>query len=549
MPINSKHSRLRPYQVRQIVQGVFLALFLYLFVQTAFPLRSGLPVDLFFRFDPLVAVSAWLAGKVFLSSLLLAVVVLMLTLLFGRFFCAYVCPMGTTITICDHLLARKNRVGKYLNKIKNLKYYLLFLVIFTALFGVLLVYLLDPISILTRSFTFILYPLARFVANFSLDIFRPVAQKLDLISLSHLRYDQPTFFMSWVTLGIFIAILGLSYFQSRFWCRNLCPLGAMLSLLSRLSLLKGTVRETCNECGQCLRICNMNGIVGKPSETLSAECNLCLNCLEVCKPAAISFQLKVIGRPKPTLAFNPSRRGFLTSLGAGIVSAAALGWYPARRPPRGPIRPPGSIPEESFLDRCIRCGECFKVCPTNTLQPVFREAGWEGLWTPALVPRKAPCDPKCNACGKVCPTQAIRDLSLAEKNAAHIGTATVNKKTCWPWAEHKACQICFDECKAAKFNAIELHVINGWKKPVVFPEKCVGCGLCEFRCPVNANLETGYKGRAAIVVSSQGEQRILKGSYIALNQNRALPQRQPPPHPVIKPTEEDKKQYLPPFLQ
>jgi NAD-dependent dihydropyrimidine dehydrogenase PreA subunit len=176
---------------------------------------------------------------------------------------------------------------------------------------------------------------------------------------------------------------------------------------------------------------------------------------------------------------------------------------------------------------CIRCGECFKACPYNVLQPMAFEQGLEGLWTPRVVADHAGCDSSCNACGQVCPTGAIRALPLEEKKVARMGLAIVNKETCLPHADREACQLCVDECGKAGYHAIEfVHVHTevddagqpiagtGYDAPVVLDDKCVGCGLCQTAC-YQLIAKAGKLDESAIIVEAgQGrEDRLMDGSY------------------------------------
>jgi ferredoxin len=167
------------------------------------------------------------------------------------------------------------------------------------------------------------------------------------------------------------------------------------------------------------------------------------------------------------------------------------------------IRPPGAIPGTDFMRTCVRCAECMKSCPTNTLQPCLWESGLAGLWTPKMDLRFAPCEQSCNVCGKVCPTQAIRSLSLEEKTHAKVGTALLNRDLCLVWAQDKLCLICDEICP---YNAIVFRTIEGYRRPVVIASRCNGCGFCEQRCPV--------QGESAIVVATNGEIRLKDGSYV-----------------------------------
>jgi ferredoxin len=156
-----------------------------------------------------------------------------------------------------------------------------------------------------------------------------------------------------------------------------------------------------------------------------------------------------------------------------------------------------------FLDRCIRCGECMKACTTNTLQPSFLESGPEGLWSPKLVMRYAPCEQRCNVCGQVCPTDAIRALDLEERKHAKIGTAVLYRDRCLVWEQDKLCLICDEQCP---YDAIEFRIVDGVRRPFVLEDRCNGCGVCENKCPV--------QGQAAIVVTPIAAMRLIEGSYI-----------------------------------
>jgi NAD-dependent dihydropyrimidine dehydrogenase PreA subunit len=194
------------------------------------------------------------------------------------------------------------------------------------------------------------------------------------------------------------------------------------------------------------------------------------------------------------------------------------------------------VPEPAFLDLCIRCGACFKVCPNNVLQPVGFDLGWDHLWTPQVVADWAGCEPSCNACGQVCPTGAIRAIPLEEKRVARMGLAILNEDTCLPLAGRGACQLCVDECHAAGYRAIEQMLVgtqvdddgrpmegSGYLAPVVLADKCVGCGLCQTRCyAVNVKTEHVLRESAILVKAGDGrEDRLPCGSYRALRRQEA----------------------------
>ena len=216
-----------------------------------------------------------------------------------------------------------------------------------------------------------------------------------------------------------------------------------------MRLTERKVESSCIHCNKCVQICPFDAI--KPDFTTRVtDCTLCQSCGGVCPTHAIKFvsrwnrtELKLADDP-PIGETPMGRRGFL-SLAAGTTAAGAAAaavtivtktWGASlnRTDTLRPVRPPGSVPEQEFLELCIRCGECFKVCPNNVLQAQGFQQGWEGLWTPVVRADWAGCESSCHACGHVCPTGAIRALSLEVKKTTRMGLAVVNPSTCLPLA-------------------------------------------------------------------------------------------------------------------
>jgi polyferredoxin len=492
-------------RIRTVIQAFSLLLFSTLFVFATYGLPDWLPADIYLRLDPLLGLNAIFASKTIITRAFWSLGLIGATLLIGRFFCGYVCPMGVVIDLIDLvLIRRRKRYGiKGERTLRRVKYVLLVLFLSAGIVGFSLAFLMDPIALLTRLYTFIFYPAFITLANLFLDLLRPVFEAMGWVMLSHLNYFQPVFYMAIVTVFVFGGILFLNLWAKRFWCRYLCPLGALLSVISPAGLFKRRVNDDCNKCMKCEKNCPMGAIPDDPAATRVSECIQCKDCARVCPQEAIAFpsSLSLGGEYSPK---DLSRRGFLYSMVGGF----SIGFLTLKTPFSALegksllIRPPGAIPEAEFLRTCIRCGECMKSCLTNTLQPCLWESGLSGLWTPKMDLRFAPCEQNCNVCGKVCPTQAIRSLPLEEKTHAKVGTAILRKEMCLVWAQDKPCLICDEICP---YNAIVFRPVDGFRRPVVIASKCNGCGFCQQRCPV--------KGESAIVVVPNGEIRLKEGSY------------------------------------
>jgi len=492
---------------RRVIQLSFLLLFALLIALTTFPLTLPLPVDLFLRMDPLLILGASLAARTVVQGFVVAIVVLVATALLGRFFCGWVCPLGTTIELADDALyrRRKRRWPNHQRVARGLKFVNLTIILVAAAFGYGLAFLLDPIALFTRTATYLLHPSAVFALNSGLDAARPLADQIGWLGLYYARLNQPLFSAgSLIAAAIFVTIIMLNRLQRRFWCRSLCPLGGLFGLLARLSPAQRRVGAACDHDGKCRRVCETGAIDEADLEYDPAECIMCWRCVDQCHLCVNTFDWQS-PRPRVARPVDVGRRRFLIGLGGGAFGALLFNGSPARfvRPDLL-LRPPGARPEDEFRKRCIRCGQCVKACPTNTLQPDWFEAGLEGLWAPVHHMRLAACDQGCNVCGQVCPTGAIRALPLIEKRYAKIGTAVIDTSRCLVYAEDKSCLVCDEACP---YNAIYFVQVPNAKnrRPMVDCTRCNGCGMCDSVCPV--------EGRGAIPIKPDEQIRLAEGSY------------------------------------
>jgi len=514
--------------LRRVVQSALLLLFFYLFLETVYhPInRAGSGVKLFFQIDPLHLLLTWLASHA-AAGMLLALATLAVTLICGRWFCGWICPFGTL-----HHLFSAMRTGRTKAKLdtggygswQRAKYYVLAVFAGGALLGVNAVGWLDPFSFFFRSLATSVFPAlnSAIVALFTW-IYRAnpgigpvrvtaVSEPLyEFLRRHFLAAEQPHYYGNVLIGFLFVTVVALNFFRARFWCRYVCPLGALLGITGRNPLVRLAKSADCNHCGLCLADCQGGGNTERTEQWKPSECFYCFNCQSDCPADAISLTLR---RPSPAerkaARLDLGRRQVLASGAAGLGAVFLFRTHPLgqhRSFNEWLVRPPGALREDDFLARCIRCGECMKVCPTNAIHPAGLEAGLEGAWTPLLQFKIGYCEYECTLCTQVCPSGAIRPLEVAEKQKVKIGLAHFDRNRCLPYAFARPCIVCQEHCptpkKAIWFEPAEVLTAQGnkvtIKQPRIDPDLCIGCGICVNKCVI--------KGQPAVLVSSVGESR------------------------------------------
>jgi polyferredoxin len=452
--------------IRRLSQVFFLSLFTYMLWVTPH-------AALFFKIDPLISIFS-----------LFSLIMLGATLIIGRFFCGWVCPLGTIIDACG--IKAKNRNTGFLRKVK---YYVLGVIVIFAFLGIQIAWIFDPLVITARfislnfipSFTLAMDKAFIFLIK-SLNFYAPLYDFYRMLKLSVLGTKIFYFPHSFITVSFFVIICGLALITKRFWCRILCPLGAIYALTARFCLLRRHV-DKCIHCMTCSINCRMSAIK-EDSSYRKEECILCMDCVYDCPDLATKFSWprKNTGRQAEG---SISRKDFLFLIASSFL---LLGFKSkeALDAAKKLIRPPGVLNKREFLNKCVRCGNCMRICPTNGLQPAIFESGFSGIWTPHLIPEIGYCEYNCNSCGNVCPAAAIPKLSLADKKKQILGIAIIDKNICIAWLENKECIVCEEHCpvpqKAIKSND---EFFNGKRvpKPYVDISLCVGCGICQNKCP------------------------------------------------------------------
>jgi polyferredoxin len=439
------------------------------------------------------------------------VIILLLTIMFGRVYCSTFCPLGTLQDIIIHFdkkIHRKKRF-KY-EKPPFLFHYLLHLgsVVFLIAGSMTLVNLFEPFSNFGRIFTNLIEPGIMFSNN-------QVGGLLQRYGI-FLLFDIPLRLVPYSAVLLPLLFLGLITYMSvkhgRFFCNALCPAGALLGLISRISFFRIVVDENaCNECGACEKVCKANCINAASKEVDYAACVNCYNCIKSCPTGGVIFQSTWSKRSqKPQQTLNAGRRKLFkatipTALMMGLPSCAAVGsstqgksGFDESR--KYPITPPGSENAGHFTGHCTACHLCVSACPSRVLYPALLDYGVAGIFQPKMSYVSGYCGYDCTICGQVCPTGAILPLSKEEKRVTQIGKASFFKDDCIVVSKKQDCAACSEHCPTKAVHTIKYE--GNLLLPEVNNEFCIGCGACEHACPVTP--------RKAIYVTANRVHQIAK---------------------------------------
>lgn len=523
-------------RIRRLSQAVFLLLFLAVVFHARY---SGLTMDLgagrveaptavgrFLDFDPFAALGLLVSARSIRPAFLWTLATAAATLLLGRVFCGWVCPFGTLHQAAGRLaprLSRRARIARAsYSRAQALKYLLLAALLAAGALTLLQPSALDPLCLLSRGLIVSVFPAFHFLAarvlSAAMDsglpaLADPAAAAYGFLERREL-VGEVLFFRTALSTGLFLtALLLANPAWPRAWCRVLCPLGALLGLISRASPVRlSKDRPRCTSCGRCTLLCQGGSSPEGGAAWRKAECLLCLNCQAACPEDVLGFGFR---EDADAAARGPdlTRRALIAGVAGGLLATPFLRGSRGRVSRARLIRPPGALPEPLFLAACLRCGACVRICPKSAIHPALLDAGLEGIWTPRLIPRIGYCVYSCTLCGQVCPSQAIRALTIERKKGSDrvrpvkLGTAVVDRGRCIPWSQGMTCLACEEVCPVSpKAITADIGPGTGPKalkgsvgRPEVDSFTCVGCGRCEHICPV--------EGEAAIRVFSAGESR------------------------------------------
>ena len=466
--------------IRTILAVVFFALITLLFLDFTGTLHQWL---------------SWMAKIQFLPAVLalnvgVIIALVVLTLIFGRIYCSFICPLGVLQDVLARLHRKKNKYS-YSKEVRWLRYPVLVLFIIALVAGIGAFFqLLAPYSAYGRIATMIFQPIWMLGNN----LLAKVAENADsyaFYSVDVWLKSMPVFIIALLT---FIVLLVLAWRGGRTYCNTVCPVGTFLSFISRFSFLK--VRfdaDKCKNCSMCSKNCKAACIDFKTHQVDYSRCVVCGNCIDSCKFGALRYDYaKLHTKAKPSV--DASKRSFL--LASAMVTTAALAQKKEKLMDGGlaeledkvaperqtPLTPPGSLSFQNFAQHCTGCQLCVSECPNDVLRP---SADLMHLMLPTMSYERGYCRPECNRCSEVCPAGAIKLVDLAEKSSIQIGHAVFIKKNCVAITDEVECGNCARHCPAGAIEMVPLDENNEESPmvPAVNDAACIGCGACEYVCP------------------------------------------------------------------
>lgn len=442
----------------------------------------------------------WMAKVQFLPAVLamnfvVVILLVLLTLIFGRVYCSIICPLGVMQDIFAWYgkKVRKNRYS-YSPAKSWLRYTVLALFVASLVLGSgILAHLIAPYSAYGRIASSLLAPVWQ-LGNNVLAYFAELAN-------SYAFYETEVWIKSTLTLGIAIATLFvtaiLAWRGGRTYCNTICPVGTVLGFLSRFSWLRPVIdTDKCIDCGLCAKNCKSSCINIPEHKIDYSRCVACMDCIGKCKKGAIRYAHSP-SQPiaqDTTDSVSDSRRAFLVG-GTAFVATTTIKAQKMKvdgglakiedkvAPNRNtPIVPFGALSARNFAQQCTACQLCVSACPNGVLRP---SSDLTRLMQPEVSYERGYCRPECTKCSEVCPTGAIRPITREDKASTQIGHAVWIKKNCIPIRDGQSCGNCERHCPTGAIQMVPM--VEGGKKslkiPVVNVERCIGCGACENLCP------------------------------------------------------------------
>ncbi|MFW6364704.1 MAG: 4Fe-4S binding protein [Bacteroidota bacterium] len=515
--MKSKHLK----KIRVVISLFFLIVLSSFFLEFAglYPTKFIRSIT-FIQFIP----SALKFFNIFAWGAIGFIIVLILTMFFGRVYCSTVCPLGILQDVVSYLKRkfRKRHKYKYLRAYNWLRYSILGVAIIFLIGGsILIISLFDPYSVFGRIISDLFRPLLIQGNNMLAEILN----NYGIYTLYKLDFPTVHIGLLMIPTAFLITIVWMSLVNGRIYCNTICPVGTFLGFLSKFSIFKIRLNpDTCTKCGLCEKACKGGCIETKSQHVDFSRCVGCFNCMEVCPFSSAEFAVNEVYKnttPKITSTeenhqTDVSKRKFLGGiiLGffgiSGIARAQEVISYSATLPVKrqNPISPPGAISTKRFNEACTACHLCVNACPTNVLQPSILEYGLRGLMQPRLDNHSGFCNFECVICSEVCPTGAILPIKVEDKTLTQLGQVRFVKENCIVETEGTDCGSCAEHCPTQAVTMVDYK--DNLKIPEVDTEICVGCGACEYACPTMPYKAIYVEGNPVHVRAKKPKQEDLE---------------------------------------
>lgn len=422
-------------------------------------------------------------------------VVIVLTLLFGRVYCSTICPLGTFQDVIAYLTRgkRKRKRFQFRSPHNRLRYSILAVTALTFVTGSgLLLNLLDPFSGFGRILSNLVRPLVIGLNNGA----AMILEQFDNHLLFQVQWPVTVPFSIGIALVLLALVVAMSLKHGRLYCNTVCPVGALLGLFSKVSIFKiGFVAGACQECNRCESVCKANCIDSKQQTIDFSRCVGCFNCFSTCKKEGLRFEARW-RKTEPAIPQKSGRRAFIANSVMWIIGLASGAFAQTKPiiqskpttipvPATGPVTPPGSVSVNHFTSQCTACHLCVSVCPSRVLVPSLFEYGLSGMMQPRMDFQSGHCNYDCTDCLNVCPSGAILPLDVETKKVTQLGIAKFIKENCVVYTDNTNCGACSEHCPTKAVDMVPYLSLPDKELviPEVNPEICVGCGGCEYACP------------------------------------------------------------------
>jgi len=464
-------------KLRTAVSISVLGLLTFYFLDFAGMLPAGFSILGRLQFIP----ALMSRNTVIIASLVLC------ALLFGRVYCSCVCPLGifqdVVIRCSGNAFSKKKAVYKKGNPILRLSIVIVCAALFFSGFTVIIA-ILDPYSAYGRIALYLFKPVYMSANNILSSVFNHFGNytfyRTEVIMFSVFAFTVAS--LSLVIIGV------LAWTNGRIYCNSVCPVGTVLGFINRYSLFKIKIDGgKCASCGICAKKCKASCIDARAKTIDYSQCVNCFNCINDCNKNAISFSANKNNAKKHQAAETDAdkRRFLLMGISAAIAAPAAALAQTKEKPPKNrpnAISPPGSISAKRLLKHCTSCHLCVSKCPTKTLKPAFTEYGIGGMLVPVMNFERGFCNFDCTICAEVCPNDALTPLTMEQKHRLQVGRVVFKEELCVVHTKGWNCGACSEHCPTQAVKMVPYR--DGLTIPVIDAEICVGCGGCEFICPV-----------------------------------------------------------------